>query len=105
MNVTLFNIIIALIPIVGMVITGFIIPLLVSKLGADKLVKIVKWVAFAVKAAENIYKQSGQGEIKKEYVINFIDHLFNKKKVVITKEQISVIIESIVYEMNKDKVI
>ena len=101
MNETLFNIIIAMIPVIGMVVTGFIIPLIVSKLGAQKLATIIKWVGYAVKAAEGIYSASGQGEIKKEYVINFIDGLFNKKKVVITKKQIEVLLEATVTEMNK----
>jgi hypothetical protein len=104
MNQTLFNIILACIPIIGMVITGFIIPLIRTKLDTQKLSLIVKWVSYAVNAAEMIYKdQMKSGTAKKAFVIEFIDKLFNKKKVVITKEQISVLIENIVNEVNKDK--
>ena len=53
----------------------------------------------AVKAAEKLFPESGTGEQKKEYVINFIDKLFNKKKIVITKEQIEVLLEAAVEEL------
>jgi LL-H family phage holin len=103
MNEVFFNVILGLIPVIGVVITGFIIPLIMSKLGAEKLATVVKWVGYAVSAAEMIFPEVKSGEAKKQYVIDFIDKLFNQKKVVITKEQISVLIESIVNEMNKDK--
>jgi LL-H family phage holin len=103
MNEVFFNVILGLIPVIGVVITGFIIPLILSKLGTEKLATIVKWVAYAVQAAEMLFPEAKSGEAKKQYVIDFIDKLFNQKKIVITKEQISVLIESIVNEMNKDK--
>ena len=104
MNEVLFNIVIAMIPVIGLVITGFIIPLIVSKLGAEKLAVIVKWIGYGVNAAEAIFQEAKSGESKKAYVIEFINKMFNKNKVVITKEQIEILIESVVHEMNKDKI-
>lgn len=103
MNELWFNVIVLLVPVLATIVTGFLIPLIVSKLGAEKLALIVKWVGYAVKAAEGLYKASGQGEIKKEYVVSFINKMFNSKKVNITEEQISILIESVVTEMNKTK--
>lgn len=100
MNEVLFNVILGLIPVIATVITGLLVPILLSKLGAEKLATIVKWVGYAVSAAEMLFPEAKSGEAKKAYVIEFIDNLFNKKKVVITKEQISVLIESIVAEIN-----
>lgn len=99
MNETLFNIVLGLIPVLGTIITGFIVPLIISKIGTEKLNKIIKWVGRAVKAAEKLFPESGTGEQKKKYVINFIDKLFNKKKIVITKEQIEVLLEAAVEEL------
>lgn len=99
MNETVFNIILTLIPILGTIITGVIIPFFVSKIGTEKLNKIIKWTGRTVKAAEKLFPESGSGEQKKEYVINFIDKLFNKKKTVITKEQIEVLLEAAVEEL------
>jgi LL-H family phage holin len=100
MNETLFNVIIGLIPVLATIITGFVIPLILSKLGAEKLTTIVKWVGYAVSAAEMIFPEAKSGEAKKAYVIDFIDKMFNKKKVIISKEQITILIESIVAEIN-----
>jgi hypothetical protein len=100
MNEVLFNVIIGLIPVVATIITGFLIPLIVSKLGSEKLATIIKWIGYCVKAAEMIYPEAKSGEAKKAYVIEFINNMFNKKKVVITKEQISILIESVVAEIN-----
>jgi len=104
MNETLFNIILLLVPVLATVITVYIVPLIKAKVGDENLATIVKWVTYAVKCAEMIFTQEKQGEEKKQYVIDFIDGLFNKKKVVITKEQIEVLIEAAVKEINDAKV-
>ena len=100
MDYTLFNIIIASIPVFGLIITGILIPLIASKLGADKLATIIKWIGIAVKAAEMVFPEPKSGESKKSYVIKFISDMFNKKKVVITREQLETLIESVVAELN-----
>lgn len=108
MNENLLTIILALIPVLGTVITVVVIPLILSKISAEKLALIVKWVGRAVQAAEMLFPEARSGEAKKEYVINFIDNMFNKRKIVITREQIEIIIESIIAEfdgitINKNK--
>lgn len=103
MNEVLFKIILTLIPVIGIIITGFIVPFIKSKIDTEKLNKIAKWTEYAVKSAEMIYKESGQGTYKKEYVIKFLTNMFNKKKVVITNEQMDVLVESTVQELNKLK--
>lgn len=101
MNETLFNIIVNCIPILAMIVTGVLIPLIISKLGNEKLTTIILWVGRGIKAAEMLFfPEAKSGEAKKAYVIDFIDNLFNKRKVVITREQIEILIESAVAEMN-----
>jgi hypothetical protein len=105
MNENLFNIITLLIPVLATIITGFVVPLIKAKINDEQLATIVKWVTYAVKCAEMIFTAEKQGVEKKAYVIDFINGLFNKKKTVITKEQIEVLIESAVKELNDSKVI
>jgi LL-H family phage holin len=103
MNENLFNVLILVIPILGAIITGFVIPLLKAKLGTEKLATITTWVTYAVKCAEMIFLGDKQGEEKKQYVIDFLTNMFNKKKVVITEEQLEVLIEAAVKELNLAK--
>lgn len=99
MNEVLFKIILALIPVLGTILTAVIVPYVKEKLGNEKLAKYEYWASMAVNCAEMIFKEQGMGKTKKEYVINFINEMFNKNKVVITEEQIEILIESAVKEM------
>lgn len=96
---TIFNMILTLIPIALSIITGFIIPWIKTKIKSEKLIIIVKWVTYAVKCAELIFDGEKQGESKKQYVIDFINKMFNSKKIVITEEQINILIECCVKEL------
>ncbi len=82
-------------------ITGYFIPWIKAKIGNEKLTTIVKWVTYAVKCAELIYDGEKQGEAKKQYVIEIINKIFNSKKIIITEEQISVLIEYAVRELKE----
>ena len=99
MDERIFQIILALIPILGAIITGFIIPFIKEKIGAEKLAKYEYWTSMAVKCAEMIFKEQGMGEAKKECVVNFLNEMFNKNKVVITSEQIEILVEAAVKEL------
>ena len=69
----------------------YIIPFLKDK-------KLYDAVVIAVKAAEQIYKTSGMGKTKFIYVQNRIKKTFNVKD-----DDLKNIIESVVYELNKNK--
>lgn len=101
MNETVFNIILLIIPVVSAIITGFIIPFIKSKISATQMEEIIKWVGKAVQAAEVLFDEPQSGEKKREYVINFIDQMFNSKKEVITREQIRILLESAWKEMTE----
>ena len=103
MNEQLFQIILALIPVLGTVITVYVIPLLKEKIGNEKLAKYEYWTKQAVKCAEMIFKEAGMGADKKAYVVKFLNEMFNKKKVVITEEQLEILIESCVKEMKLEE--
>ena len=72
-------------------ITGYVIPYLKDK-------NIYNYVVIAVQAAEQIFKESGMGKEKFEYVKNWLN-----KKLNISDDDLKKIIESAVYELNKTK--
>jgi hypothetical protein len=101
MDERILNIILACIPVFMGVITYFVLPLLKAKIGDANVANITKWITYAVEAAEMIYKaETGKGLEKKQYVVDFIDNMFNAKKEVISKEQINVIIEAVLAELD-----
>ena len=62
--------------------------------------EIVKWVTKAVQATEVLFDAPKSGKKKREYVINFIDNMFNSKKEIITKDQIRILLEAAWKQMN-----
>ena len=62
----------AVITLIAAIVTTFLIPWIKSKIDAAKLAQIVEWVGIAVRAAEQIYNESGMGEKKKKYVLDFL---------------------------------
>ena len=82
--------------LVSLVITGMLIPLIKTKISKDKLEKALVVTEIAVKAAEQIYKETGQGVIKKKYVIDYI----KKSGLNLTDDEINALIESAVKELN-----
>ena len=60
---------------------------------------ITTFVIHAVKAAEQIYKESGMGAIKNKYVKKFLE----EHGVDLDIEQIDVLIESAVWELTNKK--
>jgi len=100
MSEQLFNIILLTIPVIGAVITGILIPYIKTKISATQMDEIVSWVTKAVQAAEVLFDSPKSGAEKREYVINFIDKMFNTKKEVITKDQIRILLEAAWKQMN-----
>ena len=86
----------AIISIVGAVITGVLIPYLRSKITTNKLEEIQYWVNVAVTAAEQIFNEPKMGDLKKKYVLDFLSEL----GVNLTEEELNALIEAAVKELN-----
>ena len=99
MDNRLFQIILAVIPVLCTILTVYIIPYIKAKIGTENLSKYEYWVNIAVKAAEMIWTETGHGTDKKQYVVEFMNNMFNSKKIIITEEQINLLIESAVKNM------
>ena len=91
-----------IIPILGAIITYLIVPFIKQKTTKEQRENIYFWVKVAVQAAEQIYKEKGQGKLKKEYVVDFLV----SKGINITIQELDVLIEAAVKELNiiQDKV-
>jgi hypothetical protein len=91
-----------IIPILGAIITYLIVPLVKQKTTKEQRENIYFWVRVAVQAAEMIYKEKGQGKLKKEYVVTFLQ----SKGMNITMQELDILIEAAVKELNiiQDKI-
>lgn len=88
-------IIVALIGLLSTIITAVLIPYFKSKTTAEQRENIFFWAKKAVEAAEQIYKEHGQGKLKKEYVKQFLA----EHGITLDEKQIDVVIESAVIQM------
>ena len=86
----------AVIAIIAAIITTFLIPWIKGKIDAAKLAQIVEWVGIAVRAAEQIYNESGMGEKKKQYVLDFLA----SKGFTLDPDSINAMIEAAVKNLN-----
>ena len=99
MEERIFELVLALVPVIGAVVTYFIVPYLTARLGGVKLEQYREWARLAVKCAEMVWTETGHGGDKKDYVVDFLNRMFNSKKVILTEEQIHVLIEAAVQEL------
>lgn len=56
------------------------------------------WIKQVTRIAEEVYKSKGAGELKKQYVIEWLD----KNGVKLSDEQLSILIDMVVKEYNKN---
>lgn len=89
------------ISVFAVIISTYFLPkfavFLKSKLNEEQLKQLAEWVRIAVAAAEQIFNESGLGEKKKEYVVNFI----RSKGLEIDYKEIEALIESEVYKLTQ----
>ena len=88
----------ALITLLGLLLTTFLIPWIKVKVSAEKLEQVKKWTSVGVKAAEMIYKESGMGEAKKNYVRKFLESKGYKLDI----DTVDALIEATVREMQQE---
>ena len=79
-------------------VTMYVIPWIKTKVSAEELTEVIKWVKIAVQAAEMIYKESGMGKAKKDYVLTFLAD----KGIKYDERQIDLLIESAVLELKRE---
>lgn len=87
----------AFVALVVVVISIFVLPYFKSITTAEQRAEIQAWVKIAVAAAEQIYKGSGRGEEKKQYVLEWL----YGHGLTVDESQLEGMIEAAVYELGK----
>ncbi|MBD5128431.1 MAG: phage holin [Ruminococcaceae bacterium] len=99
MNITV--IINAVIALIAAIVSTFLIPWIKSKTTAQQREELVAWVKIAVSAAEQIYKGSGKGADKKQYVLDFLA----KNGFTVDTDSVNAAIEAAVKQLNSEGII
>lgn len=95
MNLTpLFNAVIAL---MSVIITVYLIPFIKSKYSTEKINNAYAYVTIAVKAAEQLMKDTKTGQEKREWVLQYL----HNAGIDVDWSTIDALIEEAVYELNK----
>jgi LL-H family phage holin len=98
MNDILFEALKIMVMLVALLVTRYLVPWLINKIGADKLELAEKWAKYAVlKAQQVMYEENGQE--RKAYVTEFLKEILLDKDIALSDEQIDVLIESAVKTM------
>lgn len=90
------RIVLALIGLCSAIITGFVVPLIKSKLNSEQEKLLQVMINCAVSAAEQLFKESGMGAEKKQYVLNWL----TENGVNIDDSRLDAMIESAVYALS-----
>lgn len=101
MNDVTLTILKIVISVCSALITIYLIPYIYTLKEDKKYASLVAMVEIAVKAAEQTFRESGQGAAKKEEVIKFVSEWMTNKGVTISQEQLSQIIECAVYQLKQ----
>lgn len=86
----------AVITLISVIITTFLIPYIKKKLSNERLEELKKWVSVAVKAAEQLYG-SKTGKQKKEFVLSFL----MDKGIIFDAAEVATLLEAEVYKLTK----
>ena len=96
MNIDYTAVLLAVISLIGAILTKVLVPYLQSKISTQKLSEIKFWVDIAVVATEKAFENDpGRGELKKYQVMEFIKTL----NLPVTDEQLEILIDAVVEEL------
>lgn len=96
MEVSLVQIMLMVIMLVSALVGAYLIPLIKEKTTKEQREHALLLVDIGVYAAEQIFKGSQMGEIKKEAVLEFL----RSRNIPFNEEDLDIIIEAAVREMN-----
>lgn len=96
MDDAMLKIILALIGLLGTVITYIVVPFIKTRTTKEQRDNVQFWTETAVVAIEKYYEgQSQKGPLKKEFVIDFV----KKQGFNISEDQLNILIDAIVEEI------
>lgn len=104
MSDMLFEILKAVVVLAVVLLVRYAVPYFRLLLENTKYAWVAKWVERSVKSAEQTVLGDKRGEERNAIVTEFIKELLQKKNIALSDKQIDTLIESVVYEMNREKV-
>lgn len=90
----------AIITIISVLITSVVIPFIKAKVDSEKLDKIKSYTRIAVESAEKLFTVDEWAQ-KKQYAIDYVSDKCNEFGIDLSADDISILIESLVYEVKK----
>ncbi|MHC1750744.1 MAG: phage holin, LLH family [Cellulosilyticaceae bacterium] len=99
MNDFIFELLKLSVMVLGVVVTYKVIPWIKAKTTTEQRKEAAYWIEIAVQVAEQVYKDKGQGTLKKEYVLEWL----NKNGIKITAGQSDILIDLIVNQFNGNR--
>ncbi|MEZ3444297.1 MAG: phage holin [Lachnospiraceae bacterium] len=98
MNEIVFEILRLLVLLAVFVVTCYLLPLIKSKIGQDKLEEVTKWVNAAVLMAQQVY-YAQTGAERKSIVVDLMKDILIAKNISISDKQLDLLIEAAVKAM------
>lgn len=103
MNIDITQIVVAVIGLLGIIITSVVVPLIKSKLTNSQWETIKNYALAGVKTAEIIFNAQGKGEEKLEWVSKYIEAQCKAHGIKIDMDTVRVAIENAWKDLGLDK--
>lgn len=103
MNIDITQIVVAVIGLLGIIITSVVVPLIKSKLTNSQWESIKNYALAGVQAAEIIFNAQGKGEEKLEWVTEYIEKRCKAHGIEIDMDTVRVAIENAWKDLGLDK--
>ena len=103
MNIDITQIVVAVIGLLGIIITSVVVPLIKSKLTNSQWETIKNYALAGVQAAEIIFNAQGKGEEKLEWVTEYIEKRCKAHGIEIDMDTVRVAIENAWKDLGLDK--
>lgn len=103
MNIDITQIVVAVIGLLGIIITSVVVPLIKSKLTNSQWESIKNYALAGVQAAEIIFNAQGKGEEKLEWVTEYIEVQCKAHGIEIDMDTVRVAIENAWKDLGLDK--
>lgn len=94
----------AILTVITILITAYVIPYLKSKIGTDKYEQLKQFTEAAVRAAEQIYTPE-EWKLKKDYVVKLISERADTLGIGLNEAEIDALIEGIVNYVKHNKAV
>lgn len=103
MNEITFELLKIVVSICAALITVYMVPYLKTLKEDKRYASLVSMIEVAVRAAEQTYKESGKGAVKREEVLTFVQNWIKEQGINVSYEQLDQLLEACVYQMKQEK--